>query len=493
VSPAERLGDGGDARHGGTRRALDDDDRQAALARGVEFGLRERSAAVLGDDEVDAVAVDERQLARERVGAAAEQQLVVARQRRAGRVDAAHEEPHAADGGEGGEPLTPGGEQGAAAEPRGERRRGGEATDAVPVVAGARRPAGAREAQQRDAGGRAGAGGGGGDALGERVGGVDDRADAVLAQPSRERLRAAEAPDADLAGGQARTGDAPRQGGDHAGAEGVERGGQLAGLGGAAEDEDRRLLVIGIGAGDPEHVTAQAVRALNEADVFFVIEKGPDAADLVALRRAILERFVPDGGYRVVEVPDPPRDRTAAAYGAAVDDWRRRRAEVWEALLRDELGPGGVGAFLVWGDPSLYDSTLDVIERVLARGEVAFHHEVVAGISSVHALTARHRIALNRVGGAVQITTGRRLAGAGWPDGVDDLVVMLDADCSFRHLDPAGVEIFWGAYLGTPDELLVAGPLAEAGPEVARVRARARTRKGWIMDSYLIWRSRPSE
>jgi precorrin-6A synthase len=251
----------------------------------------------------------------------------------------------------------------------------------------------------------------------------------------------------------------------------------------------RRLLVIGVGAGDPEHVTAQAARALNEADVFFVIEKGGGAADLVAVRKEILGRFVTEPSYRIVEVPDPPRDRAAAAYGAAVDDWRARRAEVWEALLRDELGPGEVGAFLVWGDPSLYDSTLDVLERVLARGVVAFDYEVIAGISSLHALTARHRIALNRVGGAVQITTGRRLAGGGWPDGVDDLVVMLDADCAFRHLDPDGVEVFWGAYLGTPDELLVAGPLAQAGPEIERVRARARARKGWIMDTYLLRRS----
>jgi len=255
----------------------------------------------------------------------------------------------------------------------------------------------------------------------------------------------------------------------------------------------RRVLVIGIGAGDPEHVTAQAVRALNEAEVFFVIEKGGDTGDLVALRKEILGRFVDEPSYRIVDVPDPPRDRTAAAYGAAVDDWRRRRAEVWQAALRDELGDDGVGAFLVWGDPSLYDSTLDVIERILARGEVDFEYEVVAGISSVHALTARHRIALNRVGGAVQITTGRRLANEGWPNGVDDLVVMLDADCSFRHLDPQGVVVYWGAYLGTPDELLVAGPLAEVGEEIQRVRAAARARKGWIMDTYLLRRSRASE
>jgi precorrin-6A synthase len=245
--------------------------------------------------------------------------------------------------------------------------------------------------------------------------------------------------------------------------------------------------VIGIGAGDPDHVTAQAVRALNETDVFFVVDKS--ATDLVAARRAILDRFVAGGGYRVVEVPDPPRDRAADAYGAAVEEWRARRADVWERALRDELRPGGVGAFLVWGDPSLYDSTLDVIDRVLARGAVAFDYEVIAGISSVHALTARHRIALNRVGGAVQITTGRRLARSGWPEGVDDVVVMLDADCAFRHLDPAGIEIFWGAYLGTPEELLVAGPLAEAGREIVSARARARARKGWIMDTYLLRRS----
>ena len=246
------------------------------------------------------------------------------------------------------------------------------------------------------------------------MGRVDDGAHAVVAEPAGQPLGAAEAADAHLAGGESRICHAAGERGDDADAGAVERRRELARLGGAAEDEHRRVLVIGIGAGDPEHVTAQAARALGETEVFFVIDKS--ATDLVAARRAILERFVGGGGYRVVEIADPPRDRTAAAYGAAVDDWRARRAEVWERALRDELRPGGVGAFLVWGDPSLYDSTLDVLERVLARGAVAFDYEVIAGISSVQALTARHRIALNRVGGAVQITTGRRLARDGWPD-----------------------------------------------------------------------------
>jgi precorrin-6A synthase len=248
------------------------------------------------------------------------------------------------------------------------------------------------------------------------------------------------------------------------------------------------VLLIGVGAGDPEHVTAQAARALNEVDVFFVVDKGADASDLVATRRTLLERYVEDPAYRIVDLPDPPRDRAAAAYGAAVDDWRARRAAVWGAALRDELSDDETGGFVVWGDPSLYDSTIDVIERILASGETAFEYEVIPGVSSVHALTARHRIPLNRVGGAVQITTGRRLARDGWPEGADDLVVMLDADCSFGTLDPEGVEIYWGAYLGTPDELLVAGPLADVADEIRRVRAEARERKGWIMDTYVLRR-----
>jgi precorrin-6A synthase len=250
----------------------------------------------------------------------------------------------------------------------------------------------------------------------------------------------------------------------------------------------RRLLVIGIGAGDPEHVTMQAVRSLNEVDVFFVIEKSHDTDELVRLRREICERYIDEHTYRIVEIPDPPRDRSAAAYRTAVEDWRDRRAERWERAIVDELDEDGCGAFLVWGDPSLYDSTLAVLDRILASGRLEFDHEVVAGITSVQALTARHRIPLNRVGRAVQITTGRRLAD-GFPEGVDEVVVMLDADCSFRHLQDDGLEIHWGAYLGMQDEILVSGPLPGVADEIVRRRAEARERKGWIMDAYLLRRN----
>ena len=239
----------------------------------------------------------------------------------------------------------------------------------------------------------------------------------------------------------------------------------------------RRLLLIGIGAGDPEYVTQQAIRALNEVDVFFVMEKSEEKDDLVALRREVCERFIDGQSYRMVAVRDPERDRDAAAYAAAVDDWRRERGRIWERLIADELGEDGVGAILVWGDPALYDSTLAIVDAIRAAGRIAFDVEVIPGISAIAALCARHRIALNRVGEAVHVTTGRRLAREGLPANAPDVVVMLDARCAFaaarRRATPPATDIYWGAYLGTPDEILVAGAVAD----VAR-RDRARARAG---------------
>nr|WP_203697127.1 precorrin-6A synthase (deacetylating) [Streptomyces rubrogriseus] len=237
-------------------------------------------------------------------------------------------------------------------------------------------------------------------------------------------------------------------------------------------------------------MTLQAVRALRGTDVFFVLDKGEAKSDLVRLRRDMLEAHVPEGTYRVVEARDPERDRGAggAAYSPAVGDWRSARAGIYERLIAEELGEDETGAFLVWGDPALYDSTLGILEEILERGSVAFEYDVVPGISSVSSLVARHRTGLNRVARPVQITTGRRLA-EGFPKDADDVVVMLDAHQAFRRYADQDIDIYWGAYLGTPDEILDSGPIAEAAPRIERLRAEARERKGWIMDTYLLRRN----
>ncbi|QSB12764.1 precorrin-6A synthase (deacetylating) [Natronosporangium hydrolyticum] len=248
----------------------------------------------------------------------------------------------------------------------------------------------------------------------------------------------------------------------------------------------RTIHIIGIGAGDPGQLTLAAAEAIGQTDVFFLLDKGAEKHDLIALRQQLMARFArPD--HRVVAVADPDRDRTAAGYVRAVDDWRRERADLLEAAIAEQLPDGGTGGFLVWGDPALYDSTLAVVEEIQARGRVGISHTVIPGISSVATLAARHRIPLNRVGRPFLVTTGRRLA-AGLPDEVDDIVVMLDAHCAFIHYVDEDFDIYWGAYLGTDDELLVAGPLREVADQIVRVRQEGRDRKGWIMDTYLLRR-----
>jgi precorrin-6A synthase len=247
----------------------------------------------------------------------------------------------------------------------------------------------------------------------------------------------------------------------------------------------RKVFVIGIGAGNPDYVTVQAINALNEVDVFFVMDKGAEKDDLVRLRKDICARYIKDRSYRTVETADPPRDRNAPSYEAGVRAWHAQRVAIYERLIEQELGDGECGAFLVWGDPSLYDSTLRIIDQIIAKKTVAFEYEVVPGISSVQALAARHKIALNRIGRSVHITTGRKIS-EGLPDDIDDVVVMLDADCSFKTIDDPGVDIYWGAYIGTDDEILVSGNLRERMQEIERIRREAKEKKGWIMDTYLL-------
>lgn len=247
----------------------------------------------------------------------------------------------------------------------------------------------------------------------------------------------------------------------------------------------KRILIIGIGAGNPDYMTVQAINALNQADVFFVMDKGVAKEKLVALRKEIIERFVNGNDYRIVEATSPERRRDEGDYRAAVDELNRDKQRVFEHLISDEMSDGECGAFLVWGDPSLYDSTIRILEAIEKTGNHAFDYEVIPGISSVQALAARHKVPLNQIGRSVEITNGRGIA-EGFPDHVDSVVVMLDSQDTYRKLAGENLDIYWGAYVGTPDEILISGKLHEVADDIVRVRAEARSKHGWIMDTYLL-------
>ncbi|MFT4187213.1 MAG: precorrin 6A synthase [Aeromicrobium sp.] len=278
---------------------------------------------------------------------------------------------------------------------------------------------------------------------------------------------------------------------------------------------ERRLRLVGIGCGDPDHLTVEAVTALREASFVLVTVKR-EGDPLAAARRAIIARHAP--GLPVVEVVDPERDRSAAStattsgYEHVVTDWHDARAAAWESALlasfssppspdlltyppnpsaemvdkAANLGRGATtGVQLVWGDPAFYDSTIRVVERVLARGRLDFDWDVLPGISALQLLAARHRIVLHEVGRPITVTTARRLREA-VDAGADNLLVMLTG-----RLDLAGLDdwtIWWGANLGADSERLVAGRVADALPRIEQARAEAKTAAGWVMDAYLLRR-----
>ncbi|SNR43544.1 precorrin-6A synthase (deacetylating) [Puniceibacterium sediminis] len=238
------------------------------------------------------------------------------------------------------------------------------------------------------------------------------------------------------------------------------------------------LWLIGIGTGSPAHVTCEGMQALREAAVILVPQKGTGKDDLAELRHRIITASGTTA--RVIGFDYPVRD-PELPYLERVEAWHDEIARRWQAAL-DGAAQAGPVALLVWGDPSLYDSTIRIAARLDPRPAV----RVVPGITAIQALTAAHAIPLNTVNGAVEITTGRRLRDHGWPAGAETVVVMLDGECSFQNLDPTGMTIWWGAFLGMPEQILHHGDLAGVSDRIIATRLAARAEHGWIMDIYLL-------
>ena len=246
------------------------------------------------------------------------------------------------------------------------------------------------------------------------------------------------------------------------------------------------LALIGIGTGNPDHLTLQAVGALQTCDLVLLPRKGADKADLADLRRQICDRHI-GPATRVVEFDLPVRDAATPAYLDGVNAWHDAIATLWAGLMRHHLPQGGRAALLVWGDPSLYDSSLRIAARVQSGG-TDLTISVIPGLTSLQLLTAVHAIPLNTLGAPVVITTGRQLREHGWPAGAETVAVMLDSGGAFETIAPQGVTIYWAAYVGMPQQILHAGPLPDTGPRILRDRAAARAQHGWIMDIYLLRR-----
>ena len=238
----------------------------------------------------------------------------------------------------------------------------------------------------------------------------------------------------------------------------------------------RNVFVIGMGPGGFGHLTLDAVEAMNSVDVFLVADSATDQADLVWLRSELLRRHV-RRQHRVITVLDRPD-------GGAVDDLDQATLETYSAIISGLDDDACVG-FLSWGDPALYDSILRIVDALSSR--LPLRVTVIPGVSAPQVLAAAHRIPLNRTDGSVSFVSGPRLL-KDFDPALGDVVVLNDTELACRGLvaEFPEIEVFWGAYLGTPDQVLANGPLCQVIDDLLRLREQLVAHHGWIQDTYLL-------
>lgn len=240
------------------------------------------------------------------------------------------------------------------------------------------------------------------------------------------------------------------------------------------------IFLIGIGSGNLNHLTLEAIQAMNGVDLILIPDKGEDKRVLAEIRQEILHTH---SQTQSVTFAMPMRDESIQPYPLRVQKWHESIAQKWEEAVAEHNARSI--ALLVWGDPSLYDSTLRIAQYLK---NYAANITVIPGITSIQALTAAHKIPLNDINEPVMITTGRQLRESDLPKAVRRFVVMLDGELSFQQLNPLEWDIYWTAYAGMEEEISVSGALADVAGEIIKTREAVRAAQGWVMDIYLLAR-----
>ena len=127
------------------------------------------------------------------------------------------------------------------------------------------------------------------------------------------------------------------------------------------------LFLVGVGTGNPAHITLQAIEQLKSADIIIIPRKENSKSDLADLRYDICNKILGEECPQLFEFDLPTRNNKQI-YLKAVEEWHETIAKTWIACIKKAQQvlrkPVKSVGLLIWGDPSLYDSSIRIAKRL---------------------------------------------------------------------------------------------------------------------------------